>query len=170
MFDLKKVIYNSESYQNIDIDLNENGVEFIDDENKVRSYVPFYNIYTVEQKTVTKLWLKIFITAFSLFLSYVVLQSFQYTLQTFTDYGLFQFLMLVIISLSIGYLFAITVIYICVKNNILVWNAIIIKNDAARIKLVYDNKVQQKKAYKQIKQTIENMHRDVDEKSIPLEL
>lgn len=158
MFDFKKAIYNNESYKNITLELKSTGVELVDEESRVKTYLPFYNLYSVEQKKTTQLWLKILLGTTSLLLSLILFQSLQFTLQTFSMYGMFQFIMLIIISLSIGYLFAISVLYVCIKNEIMVWHSIILKNDAAKIKLLYKSEVKQQKAYDQIRRTIEELN------------
>lgn len=169
MFNFTKIIYNNESYKNVSFNLNEKGLEIIDSDKNLKSYLPFYNIYTVEQTKTTKNSLKSLVGFVSLFVSYIILQSLQFTIQAFSEYGIFQFMMLIVISLSIGYLFAITLLYICTKNEILIWHSIILKNDAAEIRLVYDSEIEQKKSYEQIKKTIEHMSKDEDTTAIPYE-
>lgn len=166
MFNFKKVIYNNESYKDITLNLNQKGVELIDKQREIRSYIPFYNIYAVEQKKTTTLWLKTIVGLSSLLVSFMILQSLQFTIQMFSDYGVFQFIMLILISLSIGYLFAISLLYIFLKNDLLVYYSIVLKNDTSTIKLAYEDEVKQRQAYEHIKQTIENMDNE-DTVSVP---
>lgn len=160
MFNFSKLLYKRETFTDITFTVESNGFELCNPNSKSEVYILFQNIQTVEHKKRSSALLKIIASLIIMVTSLVSLTVLQTIFKTFFTYGYIQIFSILAITVSLGYLIGISVIYLGTKYELFVQYPVLINAENIEISLIYETKKEQQEAYNQIKTTLEKQTPD----------